>query len=216
MEKKGLEMITVYDNIVQGSQEWLDLRKNRITCSNALLLLEKGQQACLAANADAASRITPNGNFYAERGHVLENEVRDAFNAQLKNDNFSLVEAGMLVNSKYPNAGYSPDGLVLSNDAVDTTDFDAIIEIKAYNDIVIRNGEKVLVGKHAKACESYDNVPLGARCQIQMELLISEAPMCYLILTNPDAEAPTPRVKIYEVKPDPVMQKRLIEKLSHE
>lgn len=208
--------IEIHD-VTQGTQEWLDLRTGRVTCSNALLLLEKGPLACLAANADAAARITPNGNFYAERGHALETDIREAFEKELSKDGLELLEAGMITNSKYPMAGYSPDGLIVyKNDPL--TDFQAIVEIKAYNDYVDRKNntgemQKTYVGKHARACESYDNVPLEARIQIQMELLISEAPECYLILTNPDADADVPKVKIYTVKPDKKIQARLKEKL---
>ena len=114
------------------------------------------------------------------------------------------------------------------------------MEIKSYNDVVerkgdpasviktLRKGDKILgiaynefgdlvtrvyVGKHANACKDYDNVPLVARAQIQMELLISEAPMCYLILYNPDATGTTPTAKTYTVLPDEKLQENLREKL---
>lgn len=227
----------------QGSQEWLNARLNRVTCSNALLLVEKGKHACLLANQDAAFRVSPNGNGYAERGHVLENEVREALNTQLAEKNYIVRETGLLINDKYPDAAYSPDGLVCHID--DASDqYDAIVEIKSYNDVVSRqydahsptnpyhvnadNGEYVVkeydssgaktadvyVGKHAKACESYNNVPLNARLQIQMELLISEAPKCYLVLYNPDATGNTPKVKVYTIMPDAKYQKVLIDKLK--
>ena len=206
--------ITVIDNVTQGTQEWLDLRAGRVTCSNALLLLEKGVNACIAANADAANRVTPNGNIYAERGHVLEADIREKFNEKLKPTGLELLEVGMIINDKYPIAGYSPDGLVVKSGEY-YSKYEAIIEIKAYNDIVIRGGKETYVGKHAKACESYDNVPLNARAQIQMELLISEAPVCYLILTNPDAADGVPKTFVHTVYPDKQIQSRLIEKLSH-
>lgn len=227
---------------VQGSQEWLDARKNLITCSNALLLIEKGKRACLLANKDAADRITPNGNFYAERGHALEHEVREAFNAKLAEQGMELVETGILINDEYPDAGYSTDGLVVyKGDPIQ--EYQAIIEIKAYNDIVERTGDletiknklqqdekivgyntatqtaRIYVGKHAKSCASYDNVPAVAQAQIQMELLISEAPKCYLILYNPDASGDTPQVFTHIVYPDPelqaILKQKLSQKLSH-
>lgn len=233
-----------FHDYVQGSQEWLDARVGKVTCSNALTLLDKGKQACLIKNSDAANRITPNGNGYAERGHVLEHEVRELLNVELADNNLELVEAGMITNDKYPDAAYSPDGLVCHPDKP-TGEFEAIVEIKAYNDVVekrkstlrLSKGEYVLdefvsdtgelmchvyVGKHAKACESYDNVPIEARVQIQMELLISEAPVCYLILYNPEADpdSDTPRVKIWTVEPDPKIQRRLqtqlLKKLPHD
>ena len=228
--------ITIID-CAQGSQEWLDARKGLITCSNAMLLIEKGKRACLIANEDAAERITPNGNFYAERGHALEHEIREEFNAQLATQGLELRESGILLNSDFPDAGYSTDGLVVPKNAP-AENYLAIIEIKAYNDVVERTGElatikrklhedeyivgyntvtkiaKVYVGKHAKACQSYDNVPVVAQAQIQMELLISQAPKCYLILYNPDAEKNTPKTKSYLVYPDEKLQKILREKLS--
>lgn len=223
----------------QGSQEWLDARLNLVTCSNALLLIEKGKQACLAANQDAAERLSPNGNPYAERGHALEEEVRAALNENLATQGLELRETGILTNDDFPDAGYSPDGLVCKQ-GDDIENFLAIVEIKSYNDVVerkgspekvrknLRSGERIIgtthnehgelftqvyVGKHANACKSYDNVPLVARAQIQMELLISGAPECYLVLYNPDATGDTPTVQTHIIKPDPTLQKVLKEKL---
>ena len=128
----------------QGSQEWLDARLNLVTCSNALLLIEKGKQACLSANRDAAERLSPNGNPYAERGHVLEEEVRSALNDDLIKKGLVLRETGILTNSDYPDAGYSPDGLVCKQgDPIEK--YMAIVEIKSYNDIVERKGTPEMV-----------------------------------------------------------------------
>lgn len=46
--------LTLYFGIEQGTQEWLELRKGRVTCSNAQLLLTNGVKRCLAENERAA------------------------------------------------------------------------------------------------------------------------------------------------------------------
>lgn len=68
--------LSLHFGIEQGTQEWLELREGKITCSNAKTLLYRGKKACLDANKRAAGRLRPNGNSYAERGHVVENDAK--------------------------------------------------------------------------------------------------------------------------------------------
>lgn len=187
--------LTFYYDLVQGTQEWLELRMGKVTCSNALMLMNKGKNACIEANRLASIRITPNGNFYAERGHVIEHDLKEAYNAELKESGLTLAECGFITNSDYPDAGYSPDGLIcpiLSDGCVDTDDIQALAEFKAYNDIVIRNEgtpqeEKVLTGKHRLACKDILKVPPQAIAQCNMAMLLTESDLVYLFLCNPDA-----------------------------
>lgn len=209
--------IIIHNDFVQGTQEWLDFRRDKITCSNAYALLTKGKKQCLAINNRHADYTNANGNFYAERGHSLEIEARAMLDDAVSASGLKLVEAGMITNTDYPDAGYSPDGLVVSADHTGElfpSDIKAIIEIKAYNDVVIRNGEPVYVGKHELACKSYDNVPIEAQAQIQMELLISGASVCYLALYNPEAKEGVEKFHIHKIFPDDAIQARLKKKLS--
>ena len=238
--------LTLYFGIEQGTQEWLELRKGRVTCSNAQLLLTNGVNRCLAENERAAEYIRPNGNDYAERGHVIEYEMREQLNEQLAESNLEIQTCTFITNRKFPIAGYSPDGLIVHKDDENWVKGGGFIpvEFKAYNDVVIRTydrntpsnpyhikkseGEyiveeymggdglkeaKVYVGKHEKACKSFDNVPLNARCQMQMEMLMCDAKELFLVLANPDAKEGVPKVHIHRVERDNEVCGRIVEKL---
>lgn len=213
--------LTFWFGVEQGTQEWLELRKGRVTCSNAMTLMTRGKNFCLQANEDDADRITPNGNGYAERGHVIEAETRDNLNAFLQPYGLKLVTCTFITNSDYPDAGYSPDGLIVPLNTTDWTKEENFIpaEFKAYNDVVVKQakgGEKVLVhrDKHHNAVNDFEEVPLAARAQCQMEMLITGADKLCLVLANPDAEDEKERVKIWWVDKDQKYWDRLIQKLS--
>lgn len=206
------EKLSLYFGIEQGSQEWLELRDGRITCSNAKTLLYRGKNACLDANRRAVGRLKPNGNMYAERGHVVEYEAKNAFNNIIGEKGLKILDCTFVTNDDYPMAGYSPDGLVVDMNDDDPCSF-IPLEVKAYNDYVERGDERVFVGKHIKAVEDFKNVPLDAVYQMQMEMLILNAPMVFLLLANPDCEDESKRVKLYEVKRDEVVISRLHELL---
>lgn len=182
--------LTFYYDVVQGTQEWLNARQGRVTCSNALMLMNKGKNACMEANRLAAARLTPNGNFYAERGHVIEHEMKQAYNEQLKKRNLTLAECGFITNTDFPDAGYSPDGLICplcSDGEPDLDNIEGLAEFKAYNDIVERDGKKVLTCKHRQACFDILKVPPQAIAQCNMAMLLTETEAVYLFLCNPDA-----------------------------
>lgn len=211
--------LTFHFGIEQGSQEWLDLRSNYVTCSNAATLLTRGKNFCLEANRLAMKRTTPNGNSYADRGHVIEAETRDDLNAFLEPIGMRLETCAFITNSQYPAAGYSPDGLIVPKDSANWWEEEFIpVEFKAYNDVVIRqiNGVKTEVhtNKHLKATEDFENVPLLARAQCQMEMLLTGADTLCLVLSNPDVVGDEEKVKVWWVKKDEKIQQRLIQKLS--
>lgn len=209
--------LTFYFGVEQGTQEWLDLRKGKVTCSNALTLLTRGKNFCLEANELAATRITPNGNGYAERGHVIENEARGALNCLLAPLGLKLETCTFITNDKYPNAGYSPDGLIVPLDMEDWWNHDMFIplECKAYNDVTWDRKTKTEhhVDKHLKAVEDFDDVPLNARAQCQMEMMMVDAEKLCLLLANPDA-SDDKQMKLYWVNRDEQLTNRLKEKLS--
>lgn len=86
----------------QSSQEWHLLRENKVTASNAYILLKKGVKA--ATNGVYKEH---NSGFWGNRGLILEKEAIEIYE-QVKNKKVELV--GFVTNSKYPNCGYSPDG----------------------------------------------------------------------------------------------------------
>lgn len=205
--------LSFYYGIEQGTQEWLNLREGKITCSNAKTLLYRGKKACLDANKRAAGRLRPNGNSYAERGHVVENDAKLAFNDLIAERGLKIMDCTFITNSDFPNAGYSPDGLIVDINDDDPCSF-IPLEVKAYNDYVERNGERVYVGKHTNAVDDFKNVPMDAVYQMQMEMLMVDAPMVMLLLANPDCDDPDKKVKLYEVKRDEMIIGRLREILN--
>lgn len=100
----------------QGSKEWHELRKNKITASNAHLLLEKGAAAALAANSK-----TFNGNYWTERGKTLEPEAIDIYQQVYGVD---TLHVGFVTNDTLPNCGASPDGIA----------GDTLLEVKCFSE----------------------------------------------------------------------------------
>ncbi|MDP4226023.1 MAG: YqaJ viral recombinase family protein [Bacteroidota bacterium] len=89
-------------NVDQNSEEWLELRKGKVTASNAYILLKKGVNAAIAANNGESG-----GGFYAARGHILEEEAIEIYQEVTGK---KVHKVGFITNDKYPNCGWSPDG----------------------------------------------------------------------------------------------------------
>lgn len=197
--------LTFYYGIEQGTQEWLDLRANRATCSNALKICEKGVKFAIEINRQHAARITPNGNQYAERGHVLEDEIKERIDSFFDTEHLELVSCSFITHDDYPHAGYSPDWLVLDKA---TGKFVAPIEIKCFMDKTERyntkTGETVIItkDKHKACCESVENIPLENRMQFEMEMLMTDTTELLVILYNPDAEEGVPQFKMHVYHPE--------------
>lgn len=217
--------INVYFGLTQGTQEWLDVREGRVTCSNALALLNKGKNAALEANRLAANRITPNGNVFAERGHVIEHEMKDKYNQFLVKNGLALVDCGFITNDKFSDAGYSPDGLicVVKDGEPDVEQIASLAEFKAYNDVIYKDRfgnicsvdeakegyEVVPTFKHRKACFDILSVPPQAIAQCNMAMMITETDSVYLFLCNPDAEETDKIIKKLSKSSNPKDQKLL-------
>ena len=143
-------------NVEQGTKEWHELRKlYPHTGSVAHNLLKHGTKDYPRND----SKFT--GNFYTRRGHALEPEAIEVYEAikDVKVDRF-----GFITNSKFPGCGYSPDGST-----------DRIIEVKAFNE------------KRHK--EVPNNVPLEIQAQVQFGMMIMEMKLADLILYNPEIDA---------------------------
>lgn len=111
--------ITYHNDIEQGTPEWLDLRNNYITGTDAYkLLIGVSVQDILDEKRTAKPFI---GTRSTRRGHRLEPEARRITSAIKE---VEITEMGFITNDKYPLAGFSPDGLVNS---------DGIFECKAFN-----------------------------------------------------------------------------------
>lgn len=179
------KMIKYWKDVVQGSQEWLDLRTGRVTCSNALAVMNRGVRACLIENERAAKRLKPNGNAYAERGHVIEHEYKQEFNKVLEAQGLQLEECGFITNDDYPLAGYSPDGLIVNDEGK----IETFAEFKAYNDVTVDQfTHKVKYPmKHRSSCRNLMDVPPECIAQCNMAMVLTGTNYMYLFLCNPDA-----------------------------
>lgn len=210
--------LTFYYGIEQGTQEWLDLRADKATCSNAFSLGYHGKSFAKNANLQHAVRSTPNGNDYAERGHILEAEVKEKLEAEFNKEGsaFQIMSCSFITHDDYPNAGYSPDAILVERA---TGKFYAPIEIKCFNDITERaiKGGKfkkfVRTNKHKLCCESLKNVPFDYRMQFQMEMLMTDTNLLILVLYNPDAEEGVPVIKFHQVHREEKYINRIKERL---
>lgn len=97
--------------VIQGSQMWFALRKNRWTGSKAINLL---QGKPMPRDYDFA------GNIHTRRGQALEPLAIGEYERLVGH---RVLRPGFVTNSVYPNAGYSPDGI----------DQKILLEVKAFN-----------------------------------------------------------------------------------
>lgn len=147
-------MITIHD-LEQGSPAWHEIRKDKVTGSIAYILLAKGLEEAIAKNSKRAFK----GNYYTDRGHVLEHEAIELY--EQIND-VSVGRFGFITNELYPNAGASPDGIADN----------VLLEVKCFN------GHRMMkVGKY---------IPFEVRSQLQFNMLICDLPYADLVLYNPD------------------------------
>lgn len=219
--------LTFWYGIDQGTQEWLDFRKNYATCSNAGLVCDKGVKSALEANRQHATRKTPNATEYTERGHVLEDEIKQILEGYFNNDVHSMINCSFVTNDKYPIGGYSPDGIIIDTE---TQKFIAPVEVKCFNDwtweTVPLSSRRIKRWsyKHKLCCEDVNNIPLENRLQFEMEMLMTDTWELVVVLYNPDAEEGVPKLKIHKYtpfvmkkddgKPHFVFRERLAERLS--
>lgn len=202
------------DDLPQGSDKWLLFRRNKITASNAYKLVLKGKNAAMLAN-----RTVGFNNEYSDRGHALEYEIKERLNAMLAKDGYVIREFGSLENDQYPDCAYSPDGVVFPTSLKKLGWEDwrkmPLVEVKCYSDETHHaDGSVSRPMKHSKCCESYDNVPIAAKFQMQFGMMIAERDLCYLVLYNPDCDKPENRVKIYPVQRDEKIIERIKEALN--
>ena len=165
-----------YYNIEQGSDEWHELRKGKLTASNATAIGANGsglKTYCENIALDTVGFEKDNYiNDVMERGNILEPIARTAYEFE---NNVSIKEVGFIMNDKYPNVGVSPDGLIEDNGGC---------EIKARNN----NKHFSLILGNVK------EIPYN---QIQMTLLITEREWWDFISFNPNLSKPIFVKRIY-------------------
>jgi hypothetical protein len=161
-------MIQLHD-IDQGSDGWLEKRKDLYTGSGAEKLLKHSGQLKVVdgvATPYALAEITGfTGNFYTKRGHMLEDEaleiyqqIRKKVGIRFENGN----RVGFVTNSKFPTCGYSPDDLYP----------DRTIEVKAFKEDL-----------HLQLIKG--DIPTKILAQIHFGMLICGKKMCDFLPYNP-------------------------------
>lgn len=156
------KMITIHQ-VEQGSDAWLELRRDLYTGNNADKLLSFSESKKIidgVVSSYALNEITGfRGNFYTKRGHLLEDEAIEIYEAITKT---AVDRPGFVTNDRFPTCGYSPDGLAPA----------PLIEIKCFTE-----------EKHMKLIDG--NIPLKILAQIHFGMLITERPFAHLIPYNP-------------------------------
>lgn len=153
--------ITIYDDLEQNTPEWLALRENKVTGSIAYILLRRGLEHALKVNINHLFK----GNYWTERGHTLEAEVMTDVYPKVFDD-VDLLRPAFVTNSKYPNAGCSPDAI----------HGDIMIEVKCFKD------------DNHLAIRSVKDIPAKIMAQIQFNMMICGLKKARLVMYNPDLD----------------------------
>lgn len=171
--------VKYHNDIEQGTPEWHELRGEYLTGTDAIHLLKgKDIEDILS---DKINKTEFNGNSATRRGHRLEPEAIAILEA-IKDIN--VHHAGFITNTKYPLAGYSPDGLI---------DKDGLVECKAFSkDRHEANNERIEIQIIA---------------QVQWGLFVSERKWAYIVFYNPDLP-PEQAIHIKYVERNPATMKR--------
>lgn len=193
--KDQIDNVRLHD-AEQGSDEWHALRCGILTASavrdivTPTLKLAANDKTRALVNKLAIQRVTgiPEDNFTSYdmlRGHIDEEAARNIYSAKYA----PVVEIGFITNARYPNFGYSPDGLVGT---------DGLIEVKS------RAPHLHLASIIAK--ENGEGIPKEYMAQVQSGLLISEREWCDFISFSHGLP-----MMVHRVFPDPVYQAAIAE-----
>ena len=170
-----LTVITIHD-VIQGSPEWHELRDGLYTGQNIHKLLKTNDKSYALTHTTSFS-----GNFATDRGHILEDEAIELYEA-IKG--VKVDRPGFVTNDKYPNCGYSFDGLCP----------DRSIEVKAFNEV-----------RHLANARELE---MEIKAQVQFGQIIGEKNLTDVLLYNPDIEADKALI-IITVKKNPSIHKNI-------
>lgn len=176
----------IHTEIAQGTEEWLNMRRGRLTASNAQAIGANGKGLdtyvlTLMAEKYATVQEEQYTNGHMERGNELEDQARTIY--ELEND-VTIEQVGGVSD------GYvwvSPDGLIGE---------DGGIEIKCHNNVkhfgIILNGLKAVDTKYI--------------WQVQMNLLITGRKWWDLVCYNPNFEQ---SLITFRIEPDEAKHEKL-------
>ena len=175
----------IYNEILQGTPEWFEIRRGKVTASHAQAIGNNGkglESYILDVMAEYFSSTDKEqiSNNHTERGIELEPTARTMY--ELEND-CEVEQIGFCELNEY--VGCSPDGLIGK---------DGMIEIKCPDDAKYFD---ILMNE--KIDSAYD-------WQCQMNMLVLGRKYCDLIFYNPNFEK---SMKIFRLFPDEVMFEKL-------
>lgn len=170
--------------IKQNSDEWLKAREGKVTGSIADTLLTRGLDAALKANYSHFK-----GNYYTQRGHILEDECIEVYEGIY---GVKVDRPGMVTNDAFPGAACSPDGI----------DGIYLIEVKAFNE------------KRHNEIVSVNTIPMKIMAQLQFNMMICGLKESKLLLYNPDLDDPKKCYRELRVRANPRIQGNLKIKLK--
>ena len=175
------------DEVKQGSQAWLSMRKGKITASTAAGLLKEGgvEERALDLAMERLGTSTPfAGNAHTREGNIGEEKALRAFLSG-PGRGLTQTEETFIENPDYPGFGISPDGLLWDKEGNSA----GLLELKYLSS-----------GSMAGALNKYTP-------QMQMQMAITgEKQTNFYALDKYTGEY------VHEVvKADPVMQAQLIE-----
>ena len=173
----------IHRDIIQGTEEWHDLRKGKMTGSKASAIASQGKgletyvkQIVIGMFAERKSFT----NEAMERGHELEPIGRMAYELQ---NGVDVEEVGFITHNEF--VGYSPDGLVGE---------DGLIEHKARNNEI--HFDLLMNGK----------VDSSTIWQMQFGMLIAKRKWCDFVCYNPNFKQSLFVQRFY---PDPEKQDKI-------
>jgi putative phage-type endonuclease len=177
----------IHKDIEQGSDAWREIRKGKMTGSNAQAIGNNGKGLetyiiAMMAEAYSSGEKEEYTSKHLERGNELEPIARDIYTLQTGNE---VEQVGFIEIDEF--SGVSPDGLVGD---------DGLIEIKCIDDVgyfrYLLNGEKEIDSKYI--------------WQVQMGLYATGRKWCDIIIYNPNYEK---SMLIFRIYPDMEMFKKL-------
>ncbi len=160
----------IYEDLIQGTPEWLEVRRGKFTASKALDLFSKPSTACYQdlINNIVYERLTnkiipTHKTEWMQRGNDLEPQARMEFEFD---NNIQVFEAGFIESDEF--VGMSPDGLIGD---------DTLLEIKC--------------PKHTTQIGYLANkkVPKVYNYQMQFQMMVSDRDYCYFYSYHPDLPA---------------------------
>jgi len=156
----------IYHDVQQGSDEWLELRKDLWTGSKAIRLL---QGKPLPREYEFA------GNIHTRRGKILEEIAVREYERKYR---VKVQRPGFVTNTVYPNAGFSPDGI----------DRSWLLEAKALNGV--KHDELFETGRSLKELEDIiiSKIPLQYKVQIFFGMIVTGLRKARLLAVNPENE----------------------------